>query len=222
MSTFGPLTMARVRRCKAMYAPPDGPEVPFVTGCPWCGLTALLLRPCAGGRTWAARCRADGLRAFVQHPRQLYAPSSLISLAGAAGDAALVRFMHRLDQLGARHLAAHPWERALAGRRPVVQLPRGQLCLSCGEPNTLMVRRDRHDRPYGTCAACGARVFWRHASGLHAALGWTAWFNEHGHEDAWWEAFQTGQRTWARWTTPVVAAAKPEDRIAHRRNEESA
>ncbi len=205
-----------------MYAPPDGPDVPFVTGCPWCGLTALHLRPCAGGRTWTARCRADGLRAFVQHPRQLYAPCSLVSLVGATGDEDLVRFYVRLEHLGARHLAAHPWERAQVGPRAVLQLPRGQLCLSCGEPDGLLVRRDRHGRPYGTCAACASRTFWRHASGLHTAVGWTAWFREHGHEDAWWEAFEAGRQTWARWTAPGVPTPQADTTPQRRTAEETA
>ena len=153
------LTTDRIRCVRALYCPEDGPHTPFATGCPCCDLHGALRRPSAGGRSWSVRCWSYGARTFVQHPRQLFAPSTVIARVGERAPDRLIRFMTRLDQLGNRRLMQIPWESAIVAGRTIQQLAGGQACLSCGEPASLMVRRDRHGRPYGSRAACTARTF---------------------------------------------------------------
>ncbi len=200
------LTKARVQRIEALY-----PAGPFSTGCPHCGLHAALQRICAGGRSVTVRCRFCGARTFAQHPRQLFAPSSVMDLVGERGVDHLIRFMARLEHWGQRRLQQVPWEPAAVSGRTVQQLAAGQACLSCGEPETLTVRRDRHGRPYGSCAACAARTFWRHSGGLVAAVGWTVWLRQPGHEAAWWDAFQLGKQRWGGWLAPLQDSATSEN-----------
>lgn len=203
--TMPPLspTLFQLQKSDAMYAPADGPEARFVGGCTVCGLTGMLYKPCRGGKTWTGRCRTCGLRSFSPHPRAFYAATGLVELTRGRGDENYLRLLAQLEQRGARALATRPWQAGLVGSRSVVQLPDGQACLSCGEPRTAVVRRDRHGRPHATCAACNARSFIRHQVCLHRLLGWTHWLEAPGHDAAWWEAYQHGQRTWAAWATPA-------------------
>ena len=181
--------------------------------CAICGLPALTVKPCRGGRGYTMRCSACRIRGFAKHASLTYGMLGLGAILGEDPPTIGTRLQVRRKE-GASRLRERWQPRLGRDGKPIRSGLAGAVgCVGCGDAGSAEIatwqsKRSVQVRTFVSCAGCGLRVFEQTGDPAVAAVvaGWTVLVGSLD-ATAWKGLEDRGRAVFGKWSVPLPAAA---------------